>query len=236
VIFSYSWNFTNIDAAQIDGSEVHKWRSQLMRILTEGGLGHDHLKRATTKNMRRLVRARREYAKTLKELFLGGPARLLLRDQDAAGIERLEWKLVNELDMALRLSAQIWSYQTCDLGIRGIDELGSQYFDTGEEMMELCQAQQMELSIRGGDKRSVIAVLRPEIRAMGIGDGDGYLSHHHHQYHGDGDGLDGIWAKAQVFLSPRSVVAAEATEGRGRSRLGSRERRVTVAGTATGSD
>ena len=213
-----------------------------MRIPTKGGLGHDHMKRATTRNMRRLVRARREYAKTLKELFLGGPARLFLPDQDAAGIKRLEWKPVNELDMALRLSAQIWSYQTCDLGIRGIDELGSRYFDTGEDLMELCQAQQMELSIRGGDKHSVIAVLRPEIRALGIGDGGGDdFSHHHHHHHhrhfrDDGDGLDGIWAKAQVFVSPRSVVAAEATEGRGRLRLGSRERRVTVTGTATGPD
>jgi len=111
-----------------------------MRIPTEGILGHDHLKRARTKNMRRLFGARREYAKTLKELFFGGPARLLLKDQDAAGIERLEWKLVNGLDMALHLSAQIWSYQTCDLGIRGIGELGSRYFDTGEDLMELCQA------------------------------------------------------------------------------------------------
>ena len=51
------------------------------------------------------------------------------------------------------------------MGIRGINEFGSQYFDTGEEVMELCHAQQMELSIREGDKHSVIAVLQPEIRA-----------------------------------------------------------------------
>ncbi|KAK4213575.1 hypothetical protein QBC37DRAFT_387932 [Rhypophila decipiens] len=227
--------------AQIDNSEVHKWRSQLMRILTEGGLDHDPVRRATSKNTRRLVRARREYARSLKELFLSGPARLLLGDQDAAGIERLEWRLVNELDMALRLSAQIWSYQTCDLGVRGINELRKEWFDTGEydgggggggkSGMELCQAQQMEWSIREGDKHEVIAVLRPEIRAVGIGDGGtGELSHHHHDHGGGGggldEGLDGIWAKAQVFVSPRSVVAADAVERRGRSRPGSRERRA----------
>lgn len=63
------------------------------------------------------------------------------------------------------------------------------------------------------------------------------MSHHHHHhrhFRDDGDGLDGIWAKAQVFVSPRSVVAAEEAEGRGRSRPGSRERRGAVTGAVTG--
>ncbi|KAK3326703.1 hypothetical protein B0H66DRAFT_167833 [Apodospora peruviana] len=206
------------------GAEVHTWRTQLMRILTDGGLSHDPNNLPTSKNMRRLVRARREYARKLKEEFLSGPARLLLQDQDAAGIERLEWRLVNELDMALRLSAQLWSSQSSSPRMRGLGDLkaGSTYpFSThtggGTMMIDLCQAQQMEFTVRGyDDRRSIIAVLRPEIRARGIGDFD-TIAH-------SSAGLDKrVWTNAQVFVSPRSVVAAAPPRGSTRSRPTSSE-------------
>ncbi|KAM7202613.1 hypothetical protein V8F20_004402 [Naviculisporaceae sp. PSN 640] len=172
-------------------NEIHIWRSQLARALTEAGLSQDHMDVPTSKSMRRLVRARRDYAKKLAEDFLSGPACILLRDQAAAGIERMEWKLVNELDAALRLSAQIWSFQTTPLAAAGIEKFGTNFLDSTE--MNLCQAQEMDMSIKGGEKHEVIAVLQPEIMAVGAGD----------------EGLDAIWTNAQVFVSPRSVVAAE---------------------------
>lgn len=181
-----------------------------MKTLAEAGLSHDPMDMPTSKSIRRLVRARREYAEKLADKFLSGPACILLQDQDAVGIERMEWRLVNELDAALQLSAQVWAFQTSPLAIRGIEEFGAQCFGSTRTVAQLCQAQQMEMSIKEVGKHDVIAVLRPEIMALG---GDGV-----------DDGLDGgIWTHAQVFVSPRSVVAAEKAERRAWSRPASRE-------------
>lgn len=99
---------------------VHGWRSQMMQILCEGGLGQNVSDRAIAKNedKKMLASARREYARRLKERFL-------LQDQDADDIAKLEGGLTEELDLALRFSAQVWA-RAAPLGFVGIEEITSQ--------------------------------------------------------------------------------------------------------------
>jgi len=71
---------------------------------------------------RMLAEARRDYARKLKDQFLGGAARFLLQDQDPKGIEKLEGRLVNEFDLALQFSCLVWSREDV-LSFRGAQDL-----------------------------------------------------------------------------------------------------------------
>jgi len=120
--------------------EVHSWRAQLIRTLSEGGLCLEPEK-ALGDERRRLADARKTQAKNLKDRFLNGPARFLLRDQeDAAGIEKLELRLVKEFDLALKFSCKVWSRPDM-LRIKGLEDLAGQAFSRTSRVMELCPGQ-----------------------------------------------------------------------------------------------
>ncbi|KAK3358740.1 hypothetical protein B0T25DRAFT_563814 [Lasiosphaeria hispida] len=104
-----------------NAKDAHTWRSQLARILFEGGIGLNP-NDVKGEDCRKLATSRQAFARKLKERFLRGAARFLLQDQDAIGIEELERRLVDELDMALRFSCQIWSRRD-PLVFRGLSDL-----------------------------------------------------------------------------------------------------------------
>lgn len=93
-----------------------------------------------TDHARLLADARLKYAGRLKDTFLRGPARFLLQDQDAAGIEKLENQLVKEIDAALRFSCQVWCRHDTPV-VRGLRDLTETTFDSSSDTMELCPAQ-----------------------------------------------------------------------------------------------
>lgn len=166
------------------------WRAQLMQTLAEGGLSRDpcHPSMADNEDKQMLAEARREYARQLKERFLGSAARFFLRDQDAHGIAKLEGRLFSELDLALRFSAQAWSRPSafCFVGLR---QLGSnagpaRRFKAGDGVVEACKAQQHEF---GTDEKQVVMVLRAALGTMKKVGGPGK-----------------VWAKAQVVGAPVS--------------------------------
>ena len=121
-----------------------------MRLLSDGGLGHDlaHPSMANNEDRQLLANARRDYAQQLKDRFLGSAARFLLRDQDAGGIARLEGRLLAELDLALRFSVQAWS-RVAPLVFVGLSELLARGHgfrlataaENGDETAELCANQ-----------------------------------------------------------------------------------------------
>ncbi|KAM7192976.1 hypothetical protein V8F33_008024 [Rhypophila sp. PSN 637] len=127
------------DTVQSTNREADNWRKQLMRTLSEGGLVLD-AKNAKNPDSRLLVEARENYAKKLRERFLGGPARYLLQDQDAIGIEKLERQLLHEIDLALRFSCRIWS-QYGQVRLLTLPEFATTRFETGSPTTTLCEIQ-----------------------------------------------------------------------------------------------
>ncbi|KAK4121187.1 hypothetical protein N657DRAFT_623362 [Parathielavia appendiculata] len=83
---------------------------------------------------------RLRYAGRLKDKFLRGPARFLLRDQDSAGIEKLERRLLQEIDATLRFSCQLWCRHDTPQ-VRGLHDLIETAFNNSRDDIELCQAQ-----------------------------------------------------------------------------------------------
>jgi len=81
-----------------------------MQLLSEGGLSQEASdpSMAGNEDSQMLANMRRAFARELKERFLRSPARCFLHDQDAKGIAKLEGKLTDEIDLALRFSAQVW--------------------------------------------------------------------------------------------------------------------------------
>ncbi|KAM7202615.1 hypothetical protein V8F20_004404 [Naviculisporaceae sp. PSN 640] len=189
---------------------VHHWRAQTMRLFAESGLvvksPHDP---SVNKNesARLLVETRLNHARKLKERFLGGAARFLLKDQDAAGIERLERRLTDEIDSALRFGCKIWSRST-PLRLQGLCELGGQEFKSASNTMELCHAQappQSEEALLNPetpppgyyDGRKVLMVVQPAIESTGIDlDVDEYE-----------DLNPKMWLKARVVVSLSTAPA-----------------------------
>ncbi|KAK3326980.1 hypothetical protein B0T19DRAFT_441006 [Cercophora scortea] len=189
---------------QQNHNNTHIWRSHLMRMFCEGGIT---LEPGSVKGeeRRQLAEARQGYAKKLKSRFLSGPARFLLHDQDASGIEQLERRLVNEIDMALSFSCQIWSRQD-PLRFRGLQELTVSEFKASSTVMELCQAQaplfnqqheqqqpeeETESPPAYHDGHSVIMVVQPAIDSVSITpEGDAGLEEQ-----------SSMWAKALVMVT-----------------------------------
>lgn len=124
---------------QQNSTDKHTWRAQLMHTLADGGMALDH-DNVEGDERRSLIDCRKIYSRKLAERFLSGAARFLLHDQDAAGIERLEGKLVQEIDMALRFSCRAWSRRE-PLEFRGLKELAEVPFLTSDEHMQLCRGQ-----------------------------------------------------------------------------------------------
>ncbi|KAK3681296.1 hypothetical protein B0T22DRAFT_485388 [Podospora appendiculata] len=161
---------------QQNHNNTHKWRAQLMRMFCEGGIALDP-ESAKGEERRQLAEARLTYAKRLKDRFLSGPARFLLHDQDPTGIDRLERRLVNEIDLALRFSCQVWSRQD-PLRFRGLQELSATEFKATSNIMELCPTQaplrtsQQEFDIDSPpayhDGHSVIMVVQPAIDSVNV--------------------------------------------------------------------
>jgi len=201
-------------------SQVQTWLSHLLRILLSEGLDQDvtyGVLLIPNKRHRKVAQARREYARTLKERFLGGAARFLLRDQDEdVSIERLERRLLNELDSALRFSARMWC-QSCEAaGTGGVPRfLGLGDFasaaaaaaagggGSGEkgrrvkfrrEVMEKCPLAQGRMTLYGtgerdGEQEEVIMVVQPAVVGAGSSNGLEFSK---------------VWAKAQVLGGGRA--------------------------------
>ncbi|KAL0475899.1 hypothetical protein QR685DRAFT_62710 [Neurospora intermedia] len=120
---------------------VHDWRAQLMRLLAESGMIlKDPLDAAKNESRRILIESRLNYARKLKEKFLGGPARYLLGEQDAAGIEKLERRLHDLIDETLRFSCRLWSRPT-PVRLHDLGDLKNQKFSASHPYMRLCHVQ-----------------------------------------------------------------------------------------------
>lgn len=89
---------------------------------------------------RTLIESRLNYARKLKDKFLGSSARFLLDEQETGGIEKLEQSLSTLIDSALRFSCQLWSRDT-PIRVHGWKELGGKRFYSTNDLTSLCQAQ-----------------------------------------------------------------------------------------------
>ncbi|KAK3307785.1 uncharacterized protein B0T15DRAFT_549614 [Chaetomium strumarium] len=120
---------------------VNAWRSSVLKAFCEGGMSTSVDSILLTEDAARPLSRGQAPVRGLKDAFLRSPARFLLRDQDAAGIEKLERRLVQEMDSALRFSCQLWCRRE-PISVRGLDELVDTAFSAASDSMELCQAQQ----------------------------------------------------------------------------------------------
>ncbi|KAK4234095.1 hypothetical protein C8A03DRAFT_18939, partial [Achaetomium macrosporum] len=183
------------------------WRSSLMKAFCDGGMSTPVYSILLTEDARALAEARLRYAGRLKDNFLRSPARFLLQDQDAAGIEKLERRLLQEIDAALRFSCQLWCRRD-PIFVKGLDELADMTFNAASDNMELCQAQAPLYAQHAGstanardappgyhDGHSVVMVVQPSIGVkQSVGNGKG--------------AKDSIkaWVKASVLVAPPKPV------------------------------
>jgi len=186
-------------------ARLHTWRAQLMRMLSEGGisLGPEEAK---SDDSRMFVEARESYARKLKDKFLSGSARFLLQQsQDVQKIEKLENRLLYEIDTALRYSGQIWSRQD-PLRFRGLSDLPSAFSINGPsgKLMELCLAQapaeqddESSSSSSYPDGNSVIMAIQPTVETI-----KGRRSSSDLAYSKD---ASRVWSKARVLVAAPKV-------------------------------
>lgn len=128
---------TNHFAVQTKPTASSCLRAQILHLLREGGLGHDttHPDIASHADRRILAEARKGYARKLKDKFLSGPARFLLRDQTPEGISVLESKLTGEIDLALKFSLLVWGRKdTVDIKFSGLEGSSSDYLYNESKM------------------------------------------------------------------------------------------------------
>ncbi|KAJ4302488.1 hypothetical protein N0V88_002634 [Collariella sp. IMI 366227] len=179
---------------------ANAWRSSIMKSFCEGGLSAEAGSDGLSEDARILVDARLRYAGRLKDSFLRGPARFLLRELDATDIDRIESKLTEEIDAALRFSCQLWCRRDPPL-VQGLPHFANAIIDSSRDDMELCYAQALRFTLPTGRARlagppildfhagqSVIMVVQPSIRSTKI------------------------WTKANVFVAaanPMPIPAAE---------------------------
>lgn len=121
---------------------------------------------ANNGDRRMLAECRKEYARKLKDKFLSGPARFLLRDQTPEGISVLEGKLVGEIDLALKFSGLVWGRADGDVQFKGLLNL-PEYHESEE--MEVygsgkAEGERPSSANGNGEKHpSVMMVLQPAI-------------------------------------------------------------------------
>ncbi|KAK3352127.1 hypothetical protein B0H65DRAFT_507399 [Neurospora tetraspora] len=200
---------------------VHDWRAQLMRLLAESGMSmKDPLDAAKNEARRILIESRLNYARKLKEKFLGGPARFLLGEQDAAGIGKLERRLHDLIDETLRFSCRIWSRPT-PLRLHDLGDLKDQKFTSSHPYMRLCHVQaprgmeeqpqqpkktdssEREKSPPGyHDGRPVIMVLSPAIESIVDSSKD------NRKGTPAMDEIPKVWVRARVLVSSPARAAA----------------------------
>ncbi|KAK0708932.1 hypothetical protein B0T21DRAFT_341278 [Apiosordaria backusii] len=195
--------FMLLDAQDGPSSSQHAhWRAHMMRLFATGGMAMRSPRPSSASLMplsrQALIEARVNYARTLRERFLGGAARFLLHDQDASGIERLERVLTEMIDDALRFSCKLWS-RAGGIRVKGWKDL-SEFkggYKKGMETVRICQAQ--DRSYQGPDSgndednndenegRPVIMVVQPAIEAVtDVGDDEAWSL---------------IWLKARVMVA-----------------------------------
>ncbi|KAM7202616.1 hypothetical protein V8F20_004405 [Naviculisporaceae sp. PSN 640] len=199
------WN----NIATLGNDHAHNWRRQLMRTLSRGGLMLDP-NGAKGPDSRLLIEAREKYATKLKDRFLSGPARYLLEDQDAHGIEKLERRLLRELDLTLRFSCQVWS-RLDHLKFSSLAELAPTEFNANSPIMELCEIQAPPNSQLPGasgddlgpdappayyDGNAVIMVVQPAVESIKTNSSSHTWGHASRK----GADLRSIWTKAQVLV------------------------------------
>jgi hypothetical protein len=127
-------------SVQHNNREMHAWRAQMLQTLSEGGLSMEP-ENIKGEDRRRLADARKTHAKKLKDRFLSGAARFLLKEENnLSGIDQLEHRLVKEFDLALQFSCLVWSRHD-PLRIKGLQELAKTTFVSSDETMELCESQ-----------------------------------------------------------------------------------------------
>jgi len=223
-------NFHNmLSRAQDEDAKipVHEWRAQMMRLLVDGGIDLKDPQDAGRNEARRnLIDSRLNYARRLKERFLGGAARFLLQDQTPRGIEKLERRLTDRIDDALRFSCKIWS-QPAPVRLYGLKDLGGKEYKPSSKLMRLCRAQaparvsaaRQEGSSAGShsapnspppgyhDGRPVIMVVQPAIETVEVVyaiDGEGPRPEH----------VSKIWLKARVLVeAPERPAIHSVTSG-----------------------
>ncbi|KAG7289990.1 hypothetical protein NEMBOFW57_006369 [Staphylotrichum longicolle] len=200
---------------------AHHWRAQMMRLFADGGFSlKDVAAAGPNESCRTFVDSRLNYARKLKERFLGGSARFLLQDQDASGIEKLERTLTDIIDEALRFSCRLGTRVT-PLRLHGWRHLGSREIRTATPIVTLCHAQ-VEVEARNHrnevskDKSAgspqdaqtdeqIVMVVQPavvtdNINLPGINAGT------------DSDPVALVWLKARVMVAgPMAVEGAESS-------------------------
>ncbi|KAL2169526.1 hypothetical protein VTG60DRAFT_5919 [Thermothelomyces hinnuleus] len=159
------------------GGYATEWRASLIKPFCAGGMSFELDSIPLTSESRSLAEARLRHAGRLKDSFLRGPARFLLRDQEAAGIEELESRLMKEVDAALRFSCQLWCHQDT-LRVCGLDELAGTAVKAASDHMRLYHIQaplhidaagntfDSQTELRGSHEgHSVIMVIQPSVGA-----------------------------------------------------------------------
>ncbi|KAK3986768.1 hypothetical protein QBC44DRAFT_133408 [Cladorrhinum sp. PSN332] len=148
---------------------AHAWRSRLIKAFSDGGMSLDmdnikpSSKSGEAQSRRLLAESRKLYATRLKDHFLRGAARFLLEGQDAAGIEKLERELVQEIDAALRFSCQLWSRQDGVIPcVKVLKDLSGTPFSAKSKIMELCQSQAPAPSAIAAEREETKADAPPE--------------------------------------------------------------------------
>lgn len=211
--------------AQDDDARVtaHHWRAQMMRLFADGGFSiKDVVAAGRNESRRTFVESRLNYARKLKERFLGGSARFLLQDQDASGIEKLEGMLTDIIDDALRFSSRLWT-RMAPVRLHGWRDLGSKEVRATTPLVTLCHAQ-VEVESRNHragtskdksagssqqdsqtDHPMVMAVqpavITDSINLPGTGAGP------------KDDGMALVWLKARVMVAgPMSVEVQESSD------------------------
>lgn len=113
----------------------------MMRLFADGGFSLKDVAGAGRNDSRRtFVESRLNYARKLRERFLGGAARYLLHDQDSAGIEKLERTLTDMIDDALRFSCRLWT-RVAPLRLHTWKDLANKEFISSNQLVTLCHAQ-----------------------------------------------------------------------------------------------
>jgi hypothetical protein len=214
-----------ISTAQEEDARVaaHHWRAQMMRLFADGGFSLKDVAAAGRNESRRtFVESRLNYARKLKERFLGGSARFLLQDQDASGIKRLEGMLTEMIDDALRFSCRLWT-RVAPVHLHGWKDLDNE-IKAATPLVTLCRAQ-LEVESRtrrsaspkdkssgtpqpqeGQTEQPIVMIVQPAVVTDSINLPGTNLS---------SDGVALVWLRARVMLAGPMAVDAPGTSPAG---------------------